>query len=69
MSDVGLLPDDAVGILDVLLSVLLLGMVLLIVAVPDRRAQVGGFLGLGAVLSGVWLRLGSVDVALSLIHI
>lgn len=65
MSDVGLLPDDAVGILDVLLSVLLLGMVLLIVAVPDRRAQVGGLLGLGAVLSGVWLRLGSVDVALA----
>lgn len=57
--------DGAVGVVDVMLTVFLAGAVILIAVVPSRRAQVGGLLGLGAVLSAVWLRLGSVDVALA----
>lgn len=57
--------EAAVGIVDVVLTVFLAGTVTLIAVHGSRRAQVGAYLSLGAVLSVVWLRLGAVDVALA----
>lgn len=39
--------------------------VIVITTDSSRRTQVGAYLSLGAVLSAVWLRLGSVDVSLA----
>lgn len=57
--------EGSVGIIDVFLTLFLLGVALFIAVAPSRRAQAGGLLCLGAGLSIVWLRLGSVDVALA----
>lgn len=57
--------QEAIGFIDIMLTSFLLGTVLLILTTSSRQAQVGAFLSLGAVLSVVWLRLGSVDIALA----
>lgn len=54
-----------VDLIDVVLTIFVLITVIVITTVSSRRTQVGAYLSLGAVLSAVWLRLGSVDVSLA----
>lgn len=54
---------DTITAVDLILSLAALAAVALAVSLPSRRSQVGAFLSLGVILSLIWLRLGSLDVA------
>lgn len=54
---------DTVAAVDVVLTLAAVVAVALAVSSPSRRTQVGAFLSLGVILSLIWLRLGSLDVA------
>lgn len=54
-----------VTIIDIVLSFAVLAIVCMTLFQRARKAQVLAFLGLGVVVSLVWLRLGSVDVGLA----
>ena len=53
------------GAWDVALAVVVLAVTTLALTARARRAQAMAFLGLGVLISLVWLRLGSLDVALA----
>ena len=52
-------------VFDAILGLLVLATALFIVAVHDLRAAIAGIIALGFLLSLAWVRLGSVDVALT----
>ena len=56
---------DAVGIVDVFLSLTVLVSAAVALFFPGRRSQVAGFLVMGVFVTLVWFRLGAVDVALA----
>ena len=57
------LNHTTVGALDITLALVTLTAAGLAVGLRSRRAQTGAFLSLGVMLSLIWLRLGSLDVA------
>lgn len=59
----GNLNQATVEVLDIALALAALTAAGLAVSLRSRRAQAGAFLSLGVVLSLIWLRLGSLDVA------
>ncbi|WP_156844819.1 MnhB domain-containing protein [Corynebacterium maris] len=54
---------DTITAVDLILTLAAVAAVALAVSLPSRRTQVGAFLSLGVILSLIWLRLGSLDVA------
>jgi multisubunit Na+/H+ antiporter MnhB subunit len=54
---------DTITTVDLILTLAAVAAVALAVSLPSRRTQVGAFLSLGVILSLIWLRLGSLDVA------
>lgn len=56
---------DAITILDIALGLAVLITVALTLLQRSRKTQVMAFLGLGVILSLVWLRLGALDVGLA----
>lgn len=55
----------AVFLLDAVLCLIVLGLAAWVSFARRPLAAVGGFIGLGAVVSLVWARLGAPDVALA----
>lgn len=53
------------GVFDIALALLVLGVALMVVNAAETRAAVIAFIALGLLLALVWVRLGSVDVALT----
>lgn len=57
--------NDALGVLDVVLGLAVLGTALVAVLAPRRAAAVSVFLVFGVLLAVLWARLGAPDIALA----